>query len=338
MKTIKNLVFLIFVILISDAQKIKMSGRRACMKVKETLGKQAQCEHGEEHLIFFQNSNIGNVVKFSKKDELKLKIECLNFRVGIDLDRIPQLNFESINKIELSGCSVSNSSLLSAIKSSFRIKKVKSLTITSTNEPNLVTVPDDLFKDFTELEELEMTSSFRVSYNKTVFKALTSLKTLKLHVNDIIALPSIIFEPLENVRNLVLSGSGSPKHEAKKFNIVLNKCINMQTFTLTGIRWPVQIGALVNFVGPLKVSILHNRFGSEISSRAFEKASYIEKLFLTNNSIKSLPKDVFAWQTSMTVIDVSFNLIVELHNDIFKAARSLEIINLSHNQITFITR
>jgi Leucine rich repeat/BspA type Leucine rich repeat region (6 copies) len=336
MKQIKTVAILSLLLLACNA--FEMSGHEACVKVRETLGSKAQCAHVEEFLVFFQSSPIGNVVKFSKKSEKTLRVECLNFRVGIDLNKIPHLNFERVNKIELSECSVSTESLLSEIKARFKIKNVKFLSVVTTNEPNNVTLTENFFVNVSELEELEMKTNFRVKYSEETFKPLKNLKSLKLQVHDIIALPSNVFVPLENVRNLVISSSGMAKYETKKLNITLNKCINMESFIMVGIRWPVLIeNGLVNFVGPLKVSLQNNRF-ELMSAKTFEKASHIEEMYLSNNSIKSLPKDIFASLTSLVIVDLSFNQIKEFPDETFSKSTSLEHINLSNNKIISVDR
>lgn len=310
------------------------------IKVKKTLGTNTQCEQGEDLLVFFQSlPYLGNVVKFSKKTERKLRIECLNFRIGIDLEKIPQLQFEKVNKIELYECSVSNETLLSTIKANFNIKTLKFLSISATSEPSKIVMSEKFFENVSELEELDMNTNFRVNFTGKTFQYLKKLKTLRLQVHDIIALPFDVFVQLENIRNLVISNSGLAKYETKKLNITLNKCINLKSFTLIGIRWPIVIETgLVNFLGPLKVTIRNNRIESVMTPKTFERASHIEEMHLTNNSIRSLPKDFFASQISMIIIDLSFNLIADLNKDIFKTATSLENINFSHNKINTIDR
>lgn len=337
MKFTKYFVSLCYLILACNG--FEASGLEACVEVRKTLGSSTQCENREQLLVFFQSSNIGNVVKFSFKNERKLRIECLNFRVGIDLNKIPRLNFERVNVIELNECSVSNETLLTTIKASFNIKKVKLLSITSTKEPNKFVVSEKFFENVSELEELEFKTNYRVNFSENTFNRLINLKTLKMQVHDIIDLPFNVFIPLKNVRTLAIANSGDEKYETKLLNITLSKCINMKSFTLTGIRWPILIQTgLINFVGPLKVSLRNNRIVSEISSKTFEKASHIEELNLNNNSIGSLPKDLFASQTSMKTVDLSCNKIKEISYELFKNTNSLKSINLSSNLIHAIDR
>lgn len=337
MKMNKHL--MLFSCLLIACNAFEMSGHEACVKVRKTLGIQAQCEHGEDLVVFFQSSLIGNVVKFSKKGDRKLRVECLNFRIAINLDKIPELNFEHVNKIELNECSMLNETMLSVIKTNFNIKKVNFLSIMATNEPRNVTVTEKFFENLSELQGLQMNTNFRVQFSEKAFKPLNKLKTLKLQVHDIINIPFNVFTPLENVENLVISNSGLAKHETKKLNISLNKCINLKRFTLIGVRWPIAIETgLVNFVGPLKVYLQNNRIHSEMSSKTFAKASDIREIHLTNNTIRSLPKDFFASQTSMMVINMSFNKLEELNNELFKTAAYLEVIDLSHNNIYTVDR
>jgi hypothetical protein len=314
----------------------EMSGHEACVKVRETLGPHALCNYIDEHLIFHQNSNFNGIVQFSKKSERNLKVECFQ-NANVNLEKLPALRFERINAIEVSQCSLSSVKLLSAIKSSFKIRKVKNLVITATNEQNSTNVLEKLFENLSEVEELEITTGFRVNFEENSFKLLKSLKSLKLNVYDIIALPFNIFVPLETVENLVLTSSSSLKPEEKKFNIKLNKCIRLDTFTLVGVRWPLQVETLVNFFGPRIVSIMNNRFNN-ISSRAFEKSKHIEELHLKNNSIEKLPTNIFEWQIELNVIDLSFNLLENLNSDIFQTTTYLEDINLSHNRFDYINR
>lgn len=331
-----TIVILLFRTKTSSAKSI--SNYNACKIIKKTL---TECYDDGDSLIFMQNSKqLGNVVTFYRTiKEKSLRIQCHSQSLlGIDLSKLPVVNFEEVRTIELQKCSLSDDSVLTKIKKHFHIRSLQKLIIILTREKNVTVLSHLHFNGFEEIETLEITTSDSIRFEKNVFKHLLHLKTLKLLVYDIVILPFNIFKPLEKLENLEVANSGRMKNETRTLNFTLNSCINLKHFHLSGVRWPIHVLNLLTYNRPLTtVKIVSNSIKS-LSENVFLGSSELEEIYLGKNNIQSLPAAIFSSQYNLVKLDLNSNQISMLDDDIFSKNTDLESLDLSNNTLNFTNR
>lgn len=321
----------VFHLLLMFCNAVSVTNSRACAIIGKTL---KGCKESGDFLYFSQSGY--PAVSFNRIEYKTLKIQC--HHVGIDLNKIPHVNFEEVKVIELHKCSLSNDSILTVIKNTFNIKRVEKLFIQSVVDKKYLELSETLFENFGEVDSLELSIDGDVKFKTNLFNHFQYLKTLKLHINDIIILPHDLFVPLKELETLLIRNSGEMKTETKTLNITLNSCINLVKFNLSGVKWPLQINNLLHHNRRLEnVEICNNKIIS-LSEKVFEGASEVEQILLVNNSIQNLPVKIFATQTELTTLDISQNKIEIIEGTIFAENKDLKSINLSYNQLITISR
>lgn len=313
----------------------EVSCLRECETIKRTL---KECHESEKLLVFMQNSKqLGNIVTFYKSSSGLLKIEC-HSKLGIQLDRLPVVKFNNVQSIELHQCSFSNQTALTEVKKSFGLRAIKNMKIFSTRDSESSEIDDKLFESFTDLESLEMITNSFVTFKEKAFKSLHNIKMLKLQVYDIIDLPYNVFKPLQKLETLIITNSGRMKAEAKTLNFTMNSCINLEHFTLSGVRWSVHVLNLLSYNRRLTtVKVTDNQIKT-LSQNIFNGSSEIEEIVLSYNHIKLLPAKIFSTQLNLIKLDLNHNELVSLDEEIFEKNIDLETLNLSHNRLTSVSR
>lgn len=331
MKAFSGIIIVIVAVLIHS----EVSCLSDCGKIRKTL---KQCHDDGKLLIFIQSTKeLGNIVTFYKNSAGNLKIECYS-KLGIDMDQLPDIKFNTVKSIEMHQCSLLNSTTLNELQRNFGLSGIKSLKIYSTRDSQSSVIDEKLFESFSDLESLEMITNSFVMFKENAFKSLHNVQMVNLQVYDIIALPYNVFKPLWKLETLIITNSGRMKAETKTLNFTMNSCINLEHFTLSGIRWSVHVLNLLTYNRRLTtVKINENRIKS-LSENFLNGSSEVEKLFLSHNHIQYLPAKVFSTQISLIELDLNHNEIVSLDEGIFQKNVDLEILNLSHNKLSTISR
>lgn len=334
MRLLTRLIVASYAILLCESAAIE--NLEACKIITETL---SSCFAERDTLNFMQSSQkIGYTVTFYRNDPEVLRIQCHSNSEGIQLNKIPSINFSEVKRIELEQCSLSDDSMLTRIKESFKIVKVNSLKIESTRNKDEVQLSKTFFQSFPELETFEFEGNDYITFTENVFHSMKNLKVVKLLVHDIITLPFNVFRPLWKLETLWIASSGRMKEETKTLNFNLNWCINLKNFRLSEARWPIKVNSLLSFNRPLEtVSIVNNRI-EVLSEKVFNGSTEILQISLVNNNLKSLPRKVFSTQKDMVKINLSRNQLETLDDDLFSSNKELEVVNLSHNKLKSASR
>lgn len=331
MKPISRIVIIVIVVVFNS----EVSCLKECETIKRTL---KECHEGEKLLVFMQSSRqLGSTVTFYKSSAGVLKIEC-HSKLGIDMDLLPVVKFNTVESIEMHQCPLSNHTTLAELKKSFGLSGIKRLKIYLTRDSESSAIDEELFESFSDLESLEMITNSFVIFKEKAFKSLHNVKIVKLQVYDIIALPYNVFKPLRKLDTLTITNSGRTKDEAKTLNFTMNSCINLEHFTLSGVRWSIHVLNLLTYNRRLTtVKITDNRIKT-FSENFLNGSSEVEEIILTLNHIKSLPAKIFSSQTSLIKLDLNHNEISSLDEGIFQENIDLETLNLSHNKLSSISR
>lgn len=334
-----NLVALLVVfccMLLSICDAKPANNKNACQIIQKFKEK---CYKRNNSLVFMQSTReLGNIVTFYRNETKNvLRIRC-HSKNGIDLARLPVVNFNEVESIVLQQCSLSDNSVLAKIQSNFNITKLQSLDVESTLDQKFTTLSDQLFNGMNDLKDLSLTTNSYVEFDENVFKPLRNLSSLKLQVYDIISVPYNVFKPLWGLKTLLITSSGRVKNETKTLNFTLNSCINLKLFQLSEVRWPIHVLNLLSHNRRLKkVEITGNKIES-LSEDVFKGSSEVEEIILSNNSIKILPAKMFSTQSDLVRLDLSHNQIEGLDDQTFEKNFDLESINLSCNRINTTSR
>lgn len=320
----------------SLCKSLVIKNSKACDVIRKSLGPHS-CYSTDESLTFLQSSEkLGQTVTFFRVGAESLRILC-HSDTEIQLKKLPSLNFREVNSIELEQCSLSDVSVLTKIKESFQIAKVKTLKVKSIRTKDVL-LSKELFKSVAEVENLELETNVHVAFASDVFESTRNLKSAKLLVHDIIDLPYNVFEPLTKLETLWVASSGRKKNETKTLNFTMSWSMNLKHFHLSDTRWPLRIDKLLVSYFPLEtISIVNNRIQS-LSERTFNGSTSLEEIDLSNNKLTSLPRRVFGTQRWLATIDLSKNLLEALNDELFENNTDLELINLSHNKLKSASR
>lgn len=315
---------------------LRTSNSNACeiIKMNGTV-----CYGDDDSIVFMQNSKqLGNTATFHRSNNGKyLNIKC-HSQFGIALDKLPNVDFNEVSTMEVQQCSFADISMLTKIKRSFMIKSVQKFVIQLTREKNIFQLSHQHFKGVEETENLEIITSDYIRFEENVFKHFSNLTTLKLQVHDIITLPYRVFKSLWKLETLEILNSGGLKNETKTLNFTLNSCINLKTFRMSGVRWPIHVLNLLSYNRRLTtVRIVGNRIKS-LDENIFFKSSELEEISLGNNNIQELPAAIFSSQKNLIKLDLNGNQLALLDDDIFTTNSDLESLDLSNNRLNFTTR
>lgn len=304
----------------------------ACVLIRKTL---SDC-YSQGDNIYFTQSNIQlAVASFQIIFNKEMIIKCFN-DFGINLNNVPTVDFNNVNKLELHQCSLLDDSLLTTLTTKFNIKNPDSLIIEYHRNIS-VTLSKVLFERFRVLKKLELTTKY-INFNSDVFDPIVELLSMKLNVYDITVLPRDVFSPLQNLEALVIINSGKMKAETKTLNFTLKRCINLKNFHLSGIMSPIRIKNLfANNLRLERVNIINNNI-AWLSEDMFNGSKEIVEVSLANNCIRHLPGNIFMYQMELEKVNLSHNDILKLDDAIFSNNVALKSIILSHNKLSSTNR
>lgn len=328
-KLLKKLFVIACLIVFVNA--ISVPNDKACGFIEKTL---SQCHWDKNDVSFMQNSkDIGATVTFNRINVTTLLIQCYQ-RKTIDLKKVPKVNFEEVEKMKIEQCSLEDDFTLTKLKQNFNLTHPKiEIEIELTRAITRYALSPKLFSDFLELKSLVIKTNSFITYSRNMFKQLPELQTLSLQVDDIIALPIDMFTPLEKLETLLIVNIGKTENETKTLNFTLHMCINLQHFRLEGVKYPIQVHALLAHNLRLETVDISNNRIDLLGNRMFHMDSEILKLSLVNNSIKIIPADIFETQYDLEEVDLSHNEVSALDDNIFAKNKYLELINLSYNKL-----
>lgn len=185
-------------------------------------------------------------------------------------------------------------------------------------------------------------SAMSMEFHSDSFRGLTDLRTLDLGDNNIWTLPSEIFCPLYNLKDLNLTqnrlqdisnlgfsdwGNG-PTAPGKSCNTVLetldmsyNEISNLPDNGLSSLR-------------ALQKLYLQNNRISNVADRAFVGLSDLQLLNLSTNALTALPPEMFQSSRDIKHIYLNNNTLSVLAPGLLEGLDQLQILDLSVNELT----
>ena len=186
--------------------------------------------------------------------------------------------------------------------------------------------------DFPELTYLYLFNNLITEIPSSAFRGMGSLKGLKLNNNEIIALRTGVFDPLESLIDLELQGNRLATlpgnifrnlGELKKLDLSHNRIHLLLTEAFYGLR-------------SLETLHLNHNSLSEFQSGMFMHISRIKYLTLRNNYATSIEQTTFNLLRSIRTLDLSFNRISRIETKSFRFLYRLEKLYLTGNLLTHL--
>ncbi|GBP80576.1 Toll-like receptor Tollo [Eumeta japonica] len=185
-------------------------------------------------------------------------------------------------------------------------------------------------------------SAMSMEFHRDSFRGLTDLRNLDLGDNNIWILPSEIFCPLYNLKELNLTANrlqdisnlgfsdwgNGPTAPGKSCNTVL-ETLDMSDNEISGLPE----NGLSSLRGLQKLFIQDNRI-SNVADRAFVGLSDLQILNLSTNALTALPPEMFQSSRDIKQIYLNNNSLSVLAPGLLEGLDQLQILDLSVNELT----
>ncbi|XP_044005920.1 leucine-rich repeat-containing protein let-4-like [Aphidius gifuensis] len=203
--------------------------------------------------------------------------------------------------------SYNNSRHLTKWDESFHLKKSYSCYLSESvhKTDNAFMIYPESFVGLTELENLELDVG-PIILQAQLFESLSSLKFLKIEVEESIQYLSQVLVPLSNLKTIEIVGNRS-------VGICQNKFSSKIPYSLTDIRYTK---------GPLK----------ELQENSMTCISQLEKFTIKNTQLSTIQAGAFKSMDNLKFVNLEFNQITMIPKDTFDGLKC-DFFHLSHNKI-----
>lgn len=182
-------------------------------------------------------------------------------------------------------------------------------------------------------EEIHIVDTPVQEINPVVFNGVNeSLRILEVKNSEFIRFPTEAFQPLGNLKVLILDGHAI---EVLEKNIVVNSSLpnNLERFHLiNGNLSEVPIETFQPFK-KLKTLDLHNNSITTLQKNQFKNLRDVEVLDISHNEITKLENHHIADLIKLGWLNASHNAITDLPRGLFARNSVLKLLNLSHNRL-----
>jgi hypothetical protein len=166
---------------------------------------------------------------------------------------------------------------------------------------NLTNMTTNIFIHMKDLDELLIKTSGIVNLDKTSFNGMKKLRTLNLIGNEIPEVPRNLNETLPMLRYLYLDN---------------NEITRIYKTTFQG--YPADLETIS--LGYNKIKVIENG--------AFGPLRKLKQVQLRGNRLKRITDKTFKFQTNLLILDISFNVGIELKPGCFSTLTELRTLNL----------
>lgn len=170
---------------------------------------------------------------------------------------------------------------------------------------NLKCLPDDLFKNFSNLTTIVLSQNKLTEINKCLFKDLFSLKAIDLSYNKLNRIPQDAFANLSSLIRLNLSFNDLEDLDSNLFKDLINL---------------------------KELALVRNQL-KKLDENVFTEVKSLERINLSYNKLEYISSKCFTNSNKLVKIDLSFNRINldKMDKRMFERLDCLEWINLSNN-------
>lgn len=222
---------------------------------------------------------------------------------------------------------------LSELKSSSN--SVRSVSIYRLNETAITTLPGSLFKPFTSLSELHISSTDLTKMGtEQAFAGLEdSLRTLSFVNSRIGSVPKSSLSKLRQLNSLDIQANRIANLDSYAFYGLPLKQLNLQNNVIENLH-EFAFGGLENTLEEL--SLIGNRL-ENFPLFALRRLRRLQTLKLQSNLISQIPDDGFTRFTVLETLDLQSNRIRHLSSRSFLTMPKLKTLYCSNNLLTVVS-
>lgn len=252
------------------------------------------------------------------------------------LESFPSVNLSKMSKLSVAGCVIGDDSFFKVLSGRLSLRRsLTTLAIDIKIDKTKKIVPE-VFNGLESATEMKLYTHSNHTFHPKSFMKFEDLAMLELHVYDLLEppIPSTLFNGLRSLNSLsIFSSSSSRKQQQKLLDLSISDFINLEKFSLQGVRWPLDLHLKLPRI-LTQIEIKNNHKITKLDENCFKRNEQIERMDLSNNSIADLPPRVFWSQSQLEKIDLSFNKLRNLSQELFARNKFLEVLDLSNNELT----
>ncbi|XP_033105622.1 leucine-rich repeats and immunoglobulin-like domains protein 2 [Anneissia japonica] len=203
------------------------------------------------------------------------------------------------------------------------------VTVLSLQTNMIDTIPEGIFDNLPDLQELDLSDNDISSVNQSAFMELVSLTELNLAENELTSIPQLS-TAVQNLTTLILNHNQIKSISQSAIAMFPHmETLDLNFNTLTKIK---------NTSFPANNSIerlyLNSNEISSIDDNAMTNLTRLKTLKLNKNSLKKLSKNVFAPMVNLTVLELNKNRIRKVQSLMFLELKKLRVLKLRRNGIS----
>ncbi|XP_070559134.1 carboxypeptidase N subunit 2-like [Ptychodera flava] len=196
----------------------------------------------------------------------------------------------------------------------------------------LTHLPDDAFRNFTELQHLYLYGNRIEGISREAFSGLEHLNTLDIHGNMLETVPHGVFVPSHSLIDLYLHSNRIDNISSESFRDLSS----LVTLDLHDNRINTIQDDLFDELASLKYLYLNDNLLASLPVTVFKKVGQLLTLSLQNNMIDSLPTTVFSTLQDLKSLDLSNNSITMVTTDHLDNLPELGILRLDNNRLATV--
>ncbi|KAL1514147.1 hypothetical protein ABEB36_003454 [Hypothenemus hampei] len=197
----------------------------------------------------------------------------------------------------------------------------------------LRTVDLNAFKGLSNLETLELTSSFeRDDLPYEVFHALRSVNYLYLDHNNFHYLKPDSFDALHEIEYLNLDSNKIQFIPSTLFKVSVHSKLNCIVLSNNELSY-IESGTFTD-LEKLEIIWLNDNKIREIKMESFTRLPHLSIVFLKNNEITTISQNAFSNLPSLKQLDLQYNQLSKISLGQFFNLNTTLVLNCSYNQIT----
>lgn len=197
-------------------------------------------------------------------------------------------------------------------------------------EPELKTLPQDVFDRFRNIEAITLQSNVMKRLPK--FSGLDKLRYLQVESNSLMELSPRNFRNVPFLEKLHVHGSPHlTRLEGGVFKDLTN--LNLINISFCGLTW-IHTRAMTRLPSLTELSLIGNKLRDvTMIGRAIKDLGSLQMLRLDYNNIETLNEGSFVDLPALKKLYVSNNQIEEIHHGAFHRVPSLRMLDLNYNVI-----
>ncbi|KAL2090370.1 hypothetical protein ACEWY4_015058 [Coilia grayii] len=198
----------------------------------------------------------------------------------------------------------------------------------------LESLPDGIFHNLDQLVTLHLTDNKIRSVETKLFSGLGKLRDLQLKCNSIDSISSGALDGLKQLEMLDLSRNNLKAFPSQLFSHLANlQLLRASKNQLDRIPQDIWSGHLTNLE---EIDIRGNNIRHlQTPKESHEK---LQRLFLGNNLLNELHKEVHTYFPALKILDLQKNNISSFPQGVFSKLTQLELLDISNNQIEDLTQ